>query len=336
MFPSTTLLSTREEWRACAEYLGDLGYRSLLVDWPGWHQRNVPLNWAIEDDIREQTLISTFAKYAYSVLDHSRLEYPNSPINIAVSGANAALHVIRAINELDDGRNSFGSLTCFCPSWRFYLTRWVPEGYPRRLERRRATAAWMLTNCFARSKVAFRMYRSKVGISKLSKRLYEEKIQNNQDLLDSKREVIMRDRPLSLDVAMILGQFNSVSSTPDLLKELLSIDTNDSDGNNNHEDSDDDDGLLNIRVPNSNVLESNPETAVSKRKLFLVFPQDVVPKDKEELSVIREWAEHHGYGTVDIPGRIFCHEESPALSATIINNFISEKSATETVASHVS
>lgn len=322
MFPSTTLLSSREEWRSCGEYLSDLGYRIFLFDWPGWHKRNVPLNWSMEDDVRDQKLVSAFADYAYTALLHSYSENGDTSIHVVAAGGNSAIHASRAIRELRNEGRLFHSLTCFTPAWRFYLPRTVPEGYPRKLQLRKAVASWFLLNGFIRSSLAFRLYRSKFTISKLTRRLYEEKIQRNPDLLDSKREVIMRDRPLSLDAAMILGKFDSVSSTPDLLKELLDIKT--SYGNTEHEDSDDDDGLLNIRVPSlpANVEERDADQAALN--VCIVFPQDVVKKDREELRVIREWAEHHRVRTEEMPGKILCHEESPAISATILDGFFGE------------
>ena len=320
MFPSTTLLSTREEWRGCAEYLAELGYRSLLLDWPGWHQRNIPLNWAVEDDVRDHAVLSAFAEYAHSALSHAFSENQGAPIHVVAAGANATIHAKRALNELANDGKTFSSLTCFSPSWRFYLTRSISEGFTRKLERRKALASWILQNGLVRSKLAFRLYRSKFVISKLTRRFYEDKIQGNPDLLDAKREVIVRDRPLSLDAAMILGEFDCVTTTSALLKELLDIDTSDECAG--HDDSDDDDGLLNIRVNSSKKDKMVGNSGRSDQQpLLLVLPQDLRGKDKTEQGVIRDWAEHHDINISEIPGKLFCHEESPALSATVLNEF---------------
>lgn len=326
MFPSTTLLSSREEWRECAEYLADIGYQSVLLDWPGWHQKNIPLNWALEDDVAQKSVISTYAQFAYSALDHIQREFPNSSLHAVAAGGNSGVHVKRALGELDGDNSHFSSLTCFSPSWRFYLTRYVSEGYPRKLARRQAIADWFLSSFFTRSKTMYRLYRSKLGLSKLTKRFYDEKLQHNSDLLEAKREVITRDRPLSIDAAMIAGHFDPVSSTQEFLTQLMGHDA--SAESAHPDDSDDDDSLLNIKVPNwvkpsPSPEQTTPEQCSSGIRLHLVFPQDVAGKDKRELQTIREWAEHAKISTSEIPGKLFCHEESPALSATLIHQFLS-------------
>jgi hypothetical protein len=58
--------------------------------------------------------------------------------------------------------------------------------------------------------------------------------------------------------------------------------------------------------------------------LQLVVPEDGVSQDKAEMSTIQKWAEHHGVHVSSIPGKLFCHEESPALSATILHEFVSK------------
>ena len=290
------------------------------------------MNWSLEDDVDQKSLISTYAEFAYSALKHVGEKYASDAPQLGVvsAGGNGAIHVRRALDELGKDKTSFGVLMCFSPSWRFYLTRYVPEGYPRKLARRRAIADWFLTSFFTRSKTMFRLYKSKLGLSRLTRRFYEEKIQHNPRLLEGKREVITRDRPLSIDAAMIAGHFDPVSSTPEFVKELVGHDPA-ADIQQHADDSDDDDSLLNIKVPNwakpNNPTSSDSDTGSKKidsLQIRLVFPQDVTGKDKTELRTIREWAEHAGVSTTDIPGKLFCHEESPALSATIIHQFLTD------------
>ena len=302
----------------------------MLVDWPGWHQRNMPLNWCIEDDIDQKSLVSTFTQFAYTALRHSRevRSNPDERVHVATVGGNGGVHVKRALVELGKESQTFTSLTCFSPSWRFYLTRYVPEGYPRKLARRRAIAETALSHMFVRSKTMFRIYKSKLGLSRLTKRLYEDKIQHNPDLLESKRDVITRDRPLTIDAAMILGQFDPVSSTQDLIKELVGIDPSATDGDH-ADDSDDDDSLLNLKVPNwvkkssaDDLVAADPDSGPNFTiPTHFVFPLDVDAGDKSELATIREWAEHGGCHISEIPGKLFCHEESPALSAAILRDY---------------
>lgn len=329
LYPSCTLLSTNEEWREAAELLSSVGYNCLLFDWPGWHSRNAPLNWAIEDDVRNKTVISTMTHFAYESLKH--VESECGPVHVVTSGGLGGVHLRRALMELLKESTNFKSLTCFSPSWRFYLTRSVPEGYPRKLSRRRALADWFLDTCFVRSRTMYRIYRSKLGLSKMTRRLYEDKIQHNPDLLEQKREVIIRDRPLAIDAAMISGHFDPVSSTQELIHELLGADTKTSQDHN--DDSDDDDSLLNIKVPNwvkseksQNTTATELETNKKELKVNLVFPQDVSGVDKRELDTIREWAKNTKNVSVSvIPGKLFCHEENPALSASAIEQFVSNQ-----------
>ena len=328
MFPSTTLLSSREEWRACAEYLADLGYQSILFDWPGWHQRNAPLNWSIEDDIVEKNVLSTFAEFAYSALGHASSNYAERPIHIVIAGGNGGVHVKRALAELAREGAGFASFACFSPTWRFYLKRRVPEGFPRKLARRQAIAETLLDHTFVRSKALFRIYKSKLGLSRLTKRFYEDKIQHNADMLEAKREVIMRERPLTIDAAMIVGHFDPVSSTHDLVKELVGIDPTATEDHN--DDSDEDDSLLNIKVPNWAKQQAKSETGSQRPvsdplktiPILLVIPEDVIGADKIELKTVAEWSQHAGATISCIPGKLFAHEESPALSATILHEFI--------------
>ena len=326
IFPSTTLLSSREEWRSCAEYLADLGYQSVLMEWPGWHQTNSPLNWALEDDIMDKTIISTFTKFTHSALHHITSLYSATPLHVAASGGCGTVHIIRALTELGQ-TSGFKSVTCFSPTWRFYLTRYVEEGYPRKLSRRQSIAAHILDTSFVRSKMMYRIYKSKFGLSKLTRRLYEEGIQHNEDLLETKKAVITRDRPLTIDAAMMVGRFDPVISTHQLIETLMNVDPSNS--VDHQDDSDDDDSLLNIKVPNW--IKSEPSTAdpaqpvlIRPFRLHLVFPQDAVAKDKAEMQLVAEWAKHHNVHVSDIPGKLFCHEESPALTATIIHDYLSE------------
>jgi hypothetical protein len=329
-FPSCSLLSSKEEWRQSATLLSSVGFRSMLFDWPGWHQRNAPLNWALEDDVAKKSLISTMTQFAYSVLKHVDSKcVDKADIHIVTAGGNGAVHVRRALGELLTESNKFKSLTCFAPSWRFYLTRYVPEGYPKKLARRRSIADWVLDNCFVRSATMFRIYRSKFGLAKIARRLYDQKLQHNADLFEQKREVIMRDRPLAIDAAMICGYFDPVCSSEELINELLRVNTSDTETHN--DDSDDDDSLLNIKVPNwvktqkvdQGLSELGSLVEPPNLKLHLVFPQDVSDADKRELDVIRQWSTKASYTTVsDMPGKIFCHEENPAIAATLIEKFL--------------
>jgi hypothetical protein len=331
-FPSCTLLSTKEEWRNSADLLTTVGFRCILFDWPGWHNRNSPLNWSIEDEVQARRLVSTMTHFAYSALDHIHsLEEGRSNTHIVAAGGHAGVHVRRALSELgSEGKNGFKSLTCFSPSWRYYLTRFVPEGYPRKLARRRAIADWLLDNCFVRSRLMFRIYRSKFGLAKLTRRLYETKLQHDQELLAQKRDIIVRDRPLCIDAAMMSGYFDPVTSTQEFIGELLGVDTSRDEADASNDDSDDDDSLLNIKVPNwvktENRTDSASETdyAVNGVRIQLVFPQDVQGLDKKELGTVRDWARDVANVTCnEIPGKLFCHEENPALAATIIQDFVS-------------
>ena len=331
MFPSCTLLSSKEEWRPAAEYLADVGYRSVLIDWPGWHNRNEPLNWSIEDDVNGKTLVSTFTEFAYTALSHiSESEMGDGThMHVCAAGGPAAVHIRRAIHELENDKIRFNSLICFSPSWRFYLTRYVPEGYPRKLARRRMILDMLMSSFFVRSKTMYRIYKSKFGLAKLTRRFYDEKIQHNPELLQAKKDVLMRDRPLSIDAAMISGYFDPVSSTPEFLQELLAVAP--SNLEDHHDDSDDDDSLLNIKVPNwvkseSSNVTSDSDPVRSNISVHLVFPQDVSGADKTELSTVRLWAEKTPNVSVsDIPGKLFCHEENPALTATLIQQFLSSR-----------
>jgi len=335
LFPSTTLLSSREEWRECSNFLSELGYRSILIDWPGWHHRNIPLNWAIEDDVNDKTLVSAFTHFAYSALTHVNENFPGGPLHIATSGGGTAVHIRRALAEANkDMVTNFKSLSCFSPTWRFYLTRQVPEGYPRKLARRQAIADAVLDSLFVRSKTMYRLYKSKLGLSRLTRRFYEEKIQHNPEILERKKEVITRDRPLTIDAAMIVGHLNAVKSTEELISELFGTSTETSDISN--ESDDDDDNLLNIKVPQWAKAEKtdgqedadevvSPTTTAKEHPLsiHLVIPEDALPKDKSEMALIQKWAEHENIPVASVPGKLFCHEESPALSATILHEFVS-------------
>ena len=330
MFPSCTLLSSKEEWRESAELLSSIGFDCVMLDWPGWHSRNDPLNWAIEDDVKNKSIISTMTHFAYESL--KEIGSAQGPVHVVTAGGAPGVHVRRALSELLKEKGNFRSLTCFVPSWRFYLTRSVPEGYPRKLARRRAVADWFLESFFVRSRTMFRLYRSKLGLSKITRRLYDEKIQHNPDLLQQKRDVITRDRPLTIDAAMISGHFDPVSSTQELIEELLGVDTSSREEHN--DDSDDDDSLLNIKVPNwvksdkpNTVKDKESEAIVHSLKVHLVFPQDVSGADKRELETIREWAKKSENVSVsEIPGKLFCHEENPALTANAIEQFLSSSS----------
>jgi hypothetical protein len=331
MFPSCTLLSSKEEWRPAAEYLAEVGYRSILIDWPGWHNRNEPLNWSIEDDVNAKSLVSTFTEFAYTALYHMS-EYEKTDgahLHICAAGGPAAVHVRRAMHELEKDKIALNSLVCFSPTWRFYLTRSVTEGYPRELARRRMILDQLMSYFFVRSKTMYRIYRSKFGLAKLTRRFYFDKIQHNPELLEAKKEVLMRDRPLSIDAAMISGYFDPVSSTVEFLQELLAVDP--STLEDHHDDSDDDDSLLNIKVPNWLKSESSnekpkPETKQTDLQVHLVFPQDVCGADKSELCTVRLWAQKTlNVSVSEIPGSLFCHEENPALTATLIQQFLSSR-----------
>lgn len=338
LFPSTTLLTTREEWRECAGFLNEMGYRCILLDWPGWHQRNIPLNWAIEEDVNDRTLVSAYTHFAYTALQHFDKCFGDSPLHIAVSGGNSAIHIRRALNEANlDSPTQYKSISCFSPTWRFYLSRYVPEGYPRKFARRQAIAETLLDGCFVRSKNMFRLYKSKIGLTKLTKRLYEEPIQSHPDRFELKKEVITRDRPLSIDAAMITGRFDPVNSTEQFISELVGIDSSQTPNQGNASDDDeDDDNLLSIKVPqwakNGVTEKANVSTKEqpSKPDLFvhLVIPEDAVSKDKTEMRTVSEWATHNNASVSHIPGRLFCHEESPALSASILDEFVSKCTVT--------
>ena len=333
LFPSCSLLSTKEEWREFAEYLSELGFKSVLLDWPGWHNRNEPMNWALEDDVESKTLISTFTEFAYSSLKHISESAPSSSLHVCAAGGASAVHLKRAISELNKESIRFDSFTCFSPSWRFYLTRSVSEGFPRKLARRRSIADWFLSSFFVRSKMMYRLYRSKFGLAKMTKRLYVDKIQHNPDRLSLKKQVIMRERPLSIDAAMIAGHFDPVSSTPEFINELVGFDPA-AEPDQHHDDSDDDDSLLNIKVPNwvksetsePSAASTSTNTDTSTMKIHLVFPQDVSGADKTELRTVRQWAEKSDNVVIsEIPGKLFCHEENPALSATIMQEFLASR-----------
>ena len=327
MFPSTTLLSTREEWRGAANFLADLGYRSVLVDWPGWHQSNIPLNWSMEDEIGKKSMVDAFSDFAVSTLRHIHTSHNTGVIHVVCAGGNSAVYARRAMDQLGKEECHFGSLTCFSPSWRFYLPRTVIEGYPRKLARRQRFGAIFLSTFFVRSKMAFRIYKSKFGLAKLTRRLYDEKIQMNPELLEAKREVITRDRPLALDAAMIVGELDAVSSTESFLRELLGADLS----TDQAEDSDDeDDGLLNLHVPQ---WAKQSEGAVSGSKgepraipIQVVIPQDADSADLREMRSVRDWAFHSGAVVSEISGKLFAHEESPALSASILHEFFANPS----------
>jgi len=336
LFPSTTLLTTREEWRECAGFLTGMGYRCILIDWPGWHQRNIPLNWALEEDVNDRTLVSAFTHFAYSALKHFDVSYSDVPLHLAVCGGNSAIHIRRALQEANmDSPTRFKSISCFSPTWRFYLSRYVPEGYPRKFARRQAIAEAVLDGCFVRSKNMFRLYKSKVGLSKLTKRLYEEPVHCHPERFESKKEVITRDRPLSIDAAMITGRFDPVSSTEQFISELFGIHSSQSSNEGSVSDDDeDDDNLLSIKVPqwakNGSTDEApgsiSSSTAESDIAVHLVIPEDAVNKDKSEMRIVSDWANHHDATVSSIPGRLFCHEESPALSASLLDEFVSTKS----------
>jgi hypothetical protein len=180
----------------------------------------------------------------------------------------------------------------------------------------------------------YRLYRSNFGLAKMTKRFYVDKIQHCPDRLSLKKQVIMRERPLSIDAAMIVGRFDPVSSTPDFIKELVGLNAS-AEPDQHHDDSDDDDSLLNIKVPNwvkSETRESSPSSSplvdkdTSTMRIHLVFPQDVSGTDRTELRTIRQWAEKSDRVVIsEIPGKLFCHEENPALSATIMQDFLASR-----------
>jgi hypothetical protein len=331
LFPSSSLLSTREEWRECAEFLCDSGYRCLLIDFPGWHQRNIALNWAIEEDVQARTLVSAYTQFAYTALKHIDETYIDGPLHLAAAGGNTAIHIRRALEEANiDSPTRFKSMSCFSPTWRFYLARYVPEGYPRKFARRQSLAETLLDACFVRSKTMYRIYKSKIGLSKLTKRMYEEPIQSNPERLESKREVITRDRPLSIDAAMITSRFDPVQSTEQFISELFGSRSNEATANGSVSDDDeDDDNLLSIKVPqwakNETIDNTTPniEIADSSIKIHLIIPEDAVGQDKAEMRTVVEWANHHNAAVSYIPGRLMCHEESPALSASLLDEFVS-------------
>ena len=334
LFPSSSLLSTREEWRECAEFLCDIGYRCILFDWPGWHQRNIPLNWAIEADVQERTLVSAYTQFAYTALKHMDETYSESPLHVAVAGGSAAIHIRRALAEVNiDKPTNFRSLSCFSPTWRYYLARCVPEGYPRKFARRQSLAEVLLDTCFVRSKMMYRIYKSKIGLRKLTKRMYEEPIQSIPERLESKREVITRDRPLSIDAAMITGRFDPVQSTQQFISELFTPSEVTHEGSVS-DDDEDDDNLLSIKVPQWAKIEEGAEKKgmdddMSSIKIHVVIPEDAVNQDKAEMRVVADWANHHNATVSYIPGRIMCHEESPALSASLLDEFVNQSKMTE-------
>jgi hypothetical protein len=335
MFPSTSLLSTREEWRECGNFLADMGFRCILVDWPGWHQRNTPLNWAMEEDVTDHTLISAYTHFVYTALRHFDATFTDGSLHIATAGGNASIHVRRALTESNmDSPTRYKSLSCFSPTWRFYLSRFVPEGYPRKFARRQWLAETLLDGCFVRSKNMYRIYKSRVGLSKLTKRMYEEPIKTHAVRFESKKEVITRDRPLTIDAAMIAGRFDPVNSTQQFLSELFAVnpDTTKRDGNVS-DDDEDDDTLLSIKVPqwakdqgddNQESLPNQSDENQDRITVHMILPEDAIKSDQSDLRVVKEWAIHHGASVSSIPGRLFCHEESPALSASILSEFVSQ------------
>lgn len=329
-FPSCSLLSTKEEWRESAELLSNVGYKCILIDWPGWHTRNTPINWAIEEDSKCGRLVSTMTDFAYATLQHIKSTASvKEEMHVVVAGGSSAVHIKRALLEMSSPDTS---LTCFAPSWRFYLTRFVSEGYPRKLSRRRSIADWFLDRLFVRSRMMFKMYRSKVSLAKLTRRLYENKLQHNSALLDQKRNIIMRDRPLSIDAAMISGYCDPITSTSEFIDELIGAASSVHEEGN--DDSDDDDGLLNIKAPTW-VMSTPDEKSVSSDvqehtknliPIHLVFPQDVVTADRKEMDTVRIWADHAQSSNVsisEIAGKLFSHEEHPALAASIIQDYVS-------------
>jgi hypothetical protein len=328
LLPTVSLLSTREEWRECAEYLADIGYRSILVDWPGWSHRSPPLNWAVENDLTAtDSASSLLTDFAHTIISSAQVEYGDAPMSVGAAGGVASIHALRATSKMTVPV----PICSFSPTWRFYLTRYVPEGYPRKLARRRAIAEWFLANIFCRSRTLFNIYKSKLGLSKISRRFYEDKIQHDSNRLEAKREVILRDRPLSIDSAMILGRFCPVESTQEFISELLTL-PKESETESPGDDSDDDDNLLNIKVPEwtKRRTESTTQGAdptlgrvETPNALHLVIPEDAVPQDRKEMDLVEKWANGVGHITVStIPGRLACHEESPALSASIIHDFL--------------
>lgn len=317
LFPSTSLLSSREEWRGAAELLSDAGYTSILVDWPGWHQRSMPLNWCIEDDVDQKRLVSTFTSFAYSALKHA--DSFGGPVHAVCVGGSAAVHVHRALQELHSADNVLldCSLTCFSPTWRNYLTRTVADGYPQKLARRKWVADWLLSNMFVRSKMAFRIYKSKFGLCKLTRRHYDEKLQMNTNLLESKREVICRDRPLSIDAAMMAGHFDPINTGKELADELFGKEET----GETAEDDDEDDALLGLQIPHW-VKQTTLVSANTRKptRLHFVIPQDCDSTDLLEMKNITQCAPQDAKIS-EIHGRLFAHEEYPALAATLIDSY---------------
>ena len=316
LFPSTTLLSTREEWRETANLLSNVGYESILLDWPGWHKQNSPMNWSLEDDVKEGTIVSTFTDFAHVALKHVHsTRNPDAEIHVVCVGLNSVVHVRRALDELSGIH--IKSLICFSPTWRFYLPRSVPDGYPRKLVRRQGIADWFLSNWFVRSKLCFRIYKSKFGLSKITRRLYEEKLQFTSELLLAKRDVIVRDRPLSIDAAMIAGHFDVANTTRDFVQLLFGL------PEETHPEDDEDDEILGIHVPNWATSKPTPTTSSETKPtllLHLVVPQDVNAADRKELDSILA---HRGNVTVkEVPGKLFSHEEYPAVAAEAIDSLV--------------
>ncbi len=332
LLPSMTLVSSKEEWRECAEYLADLGYRSIIADWPGWSTRSGPLNWALEDDISQDTNSSwIFTDFTCSLMTHSSKAYPLSPMSLVAAGGIPLVHSIRAIKHLSS-RNDITlptSIVSFSPTWKYYLIRYLPEGFPRKLGRRRVLLSWILSSSLIRSRTLFKLYTSKYSIAKVTRSLYEGKIQHDEALFNSKRNVLLRDRPLQIDRALVLGHLNPVKDSQEYIQTILSVLSPNGiqkTESNSNDDSDDDDSLLNIKVPDwtkTTHLSCACDTHLPLGRIALSFviPEDVVDHDRREMELVQEWIGN--MATIkSIPGRLACHEESPALSATLIHELV--------------
>ncbi|KAF4664702.1 hypothetical protein FOL47_005009 [Perkinsus chesapeaki] len=340
-FPSFSLVSSREEWRATAKHLAELGHTSAVVDWPGFALKDGFANWAMLEDVFQGTLVSTYTHFAYQVLDH--FSSRSRPFYVVVAGGQATIYVLRALRELEtEKKQKIAHVVATSPTWLAYLRRWVGEDKPKALARRQQYIEKRLPEMLATWFRLSRMYSGKGMVKRIMKRQMDANSITPQ-LIFQKRVILRRHRPYQLDTAMIVGRTDPVQDTVTFMREILQgtrpqwegsaglVHTESPEMHAALADSDDeDDMLLSLKVPKwSKKLEEEDKAAETRWNstaeamhcpplTYLLPTTSLYQADERTIENVKEAimsANRNDLFYKEIPGGLAMHEEVPAVVA---------------------